>query len=404
MYKIKKIMGDIVDFTKLKKCLDNMLTEYHTPGVDCMVYKDHQIVYRYYTGLRDLESNIPMDGNELYHIYSMTKMLTCVSALQLLEQGKYTLDDHLSTYMPEFSEMKISPEDFDADSAARIAAGTTVGEKAAVRHSGYAQNPIRIVDLFTMGAGLDYALKAPGIVKALESGKTSTRDLVGAMSETVLGFEPGTRFRYSLCYDVLGALVEIWSGETLGDYMQKHIFAPLGMQETFFDLPENPEQLLRMAARYKYNPQGYPERMALGCAYNLSADYQSGGAGLTSSTADYALFLDAMACGGVGKSGARILKPETVAMMKTNHLSGRAAEDFNKMRPGYGYGLGVRTHLHPEISGQPSPVGEFGWDGAAGAFAMVDTDNKLSLTYFQHVSGWDKVIQSDLREALYAGL
>ncbi len=393
-----------MDFAELRKCLDNMLTEYHTPGVDCIVYKDHQMVFRYYTGLRDLENNISMDGNELYHIYSMTKMLTCVSALQLLEQGKYALTDHLSTYMPEFSKMKISPEDFDADSAARIAAGATVGEKAASRHSGYAQNPIRIVDLFTMGAGLDYALKAPGIVKALEDGKTSTRALVGAMSETVLGFEPGTRFRYSLCHDVLGALVEIWSGEKLGDYMQKHIFAPLGMKETFFDLPKDPMQLRKMAARYKYNPQGYPERVELGCAYNLSADYQSGGAGLTSSTEDYALFLDAMACGGVGKSGARILKPETVSLMKTNRLTGRAAADFHKMRPGYGYGLGVRTHLNPEISGQPSPVEEFGWDGAAGAFSMVDTDNQLSLTYFQHVSGWKIDIQSDLRKALYACL
>ena len=334
----------------------------------------------------------------------MTKMLTCVSALQLLEQGKYALTDHLSTYMPEFAKMKISPEDFDADSAAKIATGTTMGEKTTIRHSGYAENPIRIIDLFTMGAGLDYALKAPGILKAIEAGKTSTRELVGAMSETVLGFEPGTRFRYSLCHDVLGALVEIWSGETLGDYMQKHIFEPLGMQETFFGLPKDPQKLSRMAARYKYNPQGYPERLELGCAYNLSADYQSGGAGLTSSPVDYSLFLDAMACGGIGKSGARILKPETVELMKTNHLTGRAAEDFHKMRPGYGYGLGVRTHLHPELSGQPSPVGEFGWDGAAGGFAMVDTDHKLSLTYFQHVHGWKINIQTELRKALYACL
>ena len=393
-----------MDFSKLQTCLDNMREKYNIPGVDCIVYQNHQPICRYFAGLRDMENNIPMAGDELYHIYSMTKMLTCVSALQLLEQGKYALTDHLSTYMPEFAKMKISPEDFDANSAAQIASGATVGEQTIFRHSGYAQKPIRIVDLFTMGAGLDYSLKAPGIVKALASGKTSTRDLVGAMSETVLGFEPGTRFRYSLCHDVLGALVEIWSGETLGDYMQKHIFEPLGMQETFFGLPKDPQKLSRMAARYKYNPQGYPERLELGCAYNLSADYQSGGAGLTSSPVDYSLFLDAMACGGVGKSGARILKPETVALMKTNHLSGRAAEDFNKMRPGYGYGLGVRTHLHPQISGQPSPVGEFGWDGAAGGFAMVDTDRKLSMTYFQHVHGWKIDIQTELRKALYACL
>lgn len=390
-----------MDFSKLTKCLDRMREEYHIPGVDCMVYWDHQPVYRYFTGLRDRENNIPVDGNELYFIFSMTKLLTCVSALQLLEQGKYTLTDPLSMYMPEFSKMRISPEDFDANSAVQIASGATAGEKSTTRHSGFAQHPIRILDLFTMGAGLDYALKAPGIVKALEAGKTSTRDLVGAMSETVLGFEPGARFRYSLCHDVLGALVEIWSEESLGDYMQKHIFEPLGMKDTAFGMPKDPQKQSRFAARYKYNAQGYPERLELLCPYNLSEDYQSGGAGLSSSTEDYALFLDALACGGIGKSGARILQPETVTLMKTNQLSGRPAEDFNKMRPGYGYGLGVRTHLHPEISGQPSPVGEFGWDGAAGGFAMVDTDHKLSMTYFQHVHNWNIKIQTDLRKALY---
>ena len=390
-----------MDFSKLTRCLDHMREAYHIPGVDCMVYQDHQPVYRYFSGLRDPENNIPTDGNELYFIFSMTKLLSCVSALQLLEQGKYALEDPLSAYVPEFSQMKISPVDFDANSAAKIASGATMGEKVTTRHSGYAQNPIRIVDLFTMGAGLDYSLKAPGIVKALEAGKTSTRDLVGAMSETVLGFEPGTRFRYSLCHDVLGALVEIWSGESLGEYMQKHIFEPLGMVETAFGLPKDPDQVSRMAVRYKYNAEGYPERLEQLCAYNLSKEYQSGGAGLHSSTEDYALFLDALACGGIGKTGARILQPETVTLMKTNRLSGRAAEDFDKMRPGYGYGLGVRTHLHPEVSGQPSPVGEFGWDGAAGGFAMVDTDHKLSLTYFQHVHNWKIEIQSDLRKALY---
>ena len=183
--------------------------------------------------------------------------------------------------------------------------------------------------------------------------------------------------------------------------MRKNIFEPLAMKNTFFGVPEDEEKLEKMAARYTYE-NGKPKRLNLECAYNLSKEYQSGGAGLTSCTEDYALFLDAFACGGIGKNGNRILMHETVNLMKTNHLQGRQCEDFNQLRPGYGYGLGVRTHINKEESKSLSPLGEFGWDGAAGAFSMVDTENKLSLTYFQHIHDWDLKIQTEMRNVLYS--
>ena len=390
-----------MDFTNLKNYMNRLVNEYHTPGVDCIVYKDHEIIFRYYAGMKDIENNKEMTGNELYLIFSMTKMLTCTAALQLFEQGKYKLDDPISKYLPEFEKMKISYEEIDSESASKVTTGSTIGEDSKKTESGYAQNKITVKHLFTMGAGLDYALYDEPIMNALNSGKTSTRELVRAMSEKVLGFEPGTRYNYSLCHDVLGALIEIWSGEKLGDYMRKNIFEPLGMKNTFFGVPEDEEKLEKMAARYTYE-NGKPKRLNLECAYNLSKEYQSGGAGLTSCTEDYALFLDAFACGGIGKNGNRILMHETVNLMKTNHLQGRQCEDFNQLRPGYGYGLGVRTHINKEESKSLSPLGEFGWDGAAGAFSMVDTENKLSLTYFQHIHDWDLKIQTEMRNVLYS--
>lgn len=390
-----------MDFTKLKNYMNRLVNEYNTPGVDCIVYKDHEIIFRYYAGMSDIENNKKMTGNELYLIFSMTKMITCTAALQLFEQGKYKLDDPISKYLPEFEKMKISYEEIDSESASKVTTGSTIGEDSKKTESGYAQNKITVKHLFTMGAGLDYALYDEPIMNALNSGKTSTRELVRAMSEKVLGFEPGTRYNYSLCHDVLGALIEIWSGEKLGDYMRKNIFEPLGMKNTFFGVPEDEEKLEKMAARYTYE-NGKPKRLNLECAYNLSKEYQSGGAGLTSCTEDYALFLDAFACGGIGKNGNRILMHETVNLMKTNHLQGRQCEDFNQLRPGYGYGLGVRTHINKEESKSLSPLGEFGWDGAAGAFSMVDTENKLSLTYFQHIHDWDLKIQTEMRNVLYS--
>ena len=390
-----------MDFTKLKNCMDKFVREYTTPGVDCIVYREHEMLFRYYAGMSDIENNKKTDGSELYLIFSMTKMLTCTAALQLFEQGKYQMSDPVSKFMPEFEKMRVSDAEINSENAAKITTGGIMGESADSTHNGYAKNPITIKDLFTMGAGFDYALADEAITTALNAGKTSTRDLVGAMSQKVLGFEPGTRYRYSLCHDVLGALIEIWSGQKLGEYMKTHIFDPLDMQNTFFGLPEDEALLSRMAVRYTRDTDGKPEKLPLECMYNISDEYESGGAGLTSCTEDYAAFLDALACGGTAKNGNKILSPETVELMKTNHLKGQQCDDFAQMRPGYGYGLGVRTHMDKKVSGSLSPVGEFGWDGAAGAFSMVDTENKLSLTYFQHMHAWDGKIQNEMRNALY---
>lgn len=392
-----------MEFKELRNYLDSLVNKDNTPSVDCIVYKNHKMIFRYFTGMSDIENKKETTGNEQYIIFSMTKMVTCTAALQLYEQGKFKMEDEVSKYLPEFGEMKITSDELNTENAAKVASGKSFGETLAINESGYAKTPITIKDLFTMGAGLDYDIDSQSIKKALSEGRTSTRELVRAISETVLGFEPGTRFRYSLCHDVLGGLIEVWSGEKLGDYMYKNIFKPLGMERTYFCTSEcysNPE----MAKLYNYDENRKPVIMELNCKYQLSEEYQSGGAGLSSCTEDYALFLDALACGGIGRSGERILKPETVKLMGTNHLKGQQCRDFEELRKGYGYGLGVRVHIDKSRSNSLSPIGEFGWDGAAGAFAMVDCENELSLTYFQQIFDWDLKIQSGIRNALYSDL
>ena len=141
-----------MDFTNLKACMDKFVREYNTPGVDCLVYKEHEIVFRYFTGMSDIENNKKMDGNELYLIFSMTKMLTCTAAIQLFEQGKYLMSDPISKYLPEFEEMRVPSGD----------GGTK-----------RAENKIKVIDLFTMSAGLDYELKDAAITNALKEGKNA---------------------------------------------------------------------------------------------------------------------------------------------------------------------------------------------------------------------------------------
>jgi len=378
---LRKTIGEInkMSFDNLKNYMDELVTRYNVPGVDCIVYKDHEQLFRYYTGYSDLENSKIMNGNEMYLIFSMTKMLTCTAALQLMEKGKYTLKDPVSMYLPEFEKMTL----YDGKEA---------------------KNPITIKHLFTMSAGLDYALADEAITTALSEGKKSTRDLVGAMANKKLLFEPGTRYRYSLCHDVLGALIEVWSGKKLGEYMKANIFDPIGMKNTFFGVPKDEETLSRTAARYIYDENRKPKRLELACMYTLTDEYESGGAGLTSCAEDYSLFLDTLACGGVSKNGKKILSAPTIELMKTNHIKGAQLDDFHEIQKGYGYGLGVRTHMDKTESGSVSPIGEFGWDGAAGAFSMVDTENHISLTYFQHVHGWNGRIQTEMRNALYADM
>lgn len=387
-------------FEKVRQVLDSFMQE-GIPSVDCIITIDHEEVFRYFAGFSDRETGRKLNGSELYLIFSMTKMLTCTCALQLYEQGKFRLDEPISQYLPAFSAMQLTREDLDVEAGAKVATGRSVGDHTVATQDQTAKNPITVKHLLTMTAGLDYNLYAPGLRAAMEEGKATTQELAEAMATTVLGFEPGTRFRYSLCHDVLGALIEKWSGVSLGDYMQTHIFAPLGMRDTFFGIPQDRQ---RLAQLYRFDEDRRVQIDKLDNPYQLTVCYESGGAGLTSTTEDYAVFLDALACDGMSKNGYRLLQPSSVALMSKNHLSGQALEDFHALHQGYGYGLGVRTHMDNTESGSLSPLGEFGWDGAAGAFSLVDRENKLSVTYFQHVHETGYAFQRRLRNALYQDL
>lgn len=395
-----------MNFINLKNVLHKIVQEYNTPGVDCLVYHNHKPIFRYYTGMSDIENHKPVQGDELYTAYSLTKLTTCTAALQLLEQGKYQLDDPVYLYLPEFEKMKLEQKDSQKEGVSVSTTGIAeAGTSAEAVHT-YAKNHITVKHLFTMSAGLDYAIGDEAITKAVAEGKKTTRELVGAIANKVLHFEPGTDFDYSLCHDVLGALIEVWSGQRFGEYVKEHIFLPLGMKNTFFGLPKDEQRISKMTVQYCYGADAKPIRLPMENKFSFTEEYESGGAGLTTTVEDYALLLDALACMGIGKTGAQILSPETIRLMRTNQMNEKQLQniEFQKIRPGYGYGLGVRTHIDKEKSGNLSPLGEFGWDGAAGAFAMVDADNQLSLTYFQQIFGWNSKIQTELRNALYTDL
>lgn len=257
-----------------------------------------------------------------------------------------------------------------------------------------------------MTAGFDYNLNSESVKKYQKEteGKFPTRMIAKALSEQPLGFEPGTRWNYSLCHDVLGAFIEVVSGMKFSEYLKKNIFEPLGMNDTGFE--RNEKIYSQMFPQYLFDNETQKANEIGKEASNfvLGTEYESGGAGLISTADDYIKFADALANGGVGKDGIRILSPRTIDLMRENRLSESVIKDFNWVQlAGYGYGLGVRTMMNRGKGGAIGQVGEFGWGGAAGAYVMIDPDNNISVFYGQHMlNNLEPFIHPRIRNLVYS--
>lgn len=335
-------------FENIKKFCDSFL-ELGVPGFDLAVYQKGKCILRYMNGYSDLENKVKMCGNERYNIYSCSKVITCTAAMQLLEKGLFDLEDKLSDYMPEFSQMTVKTEN---------------GLKKS-------ENPILIKHLFEMTAGFSYNTRSPQILKCIEqtNGKCQTRKLMEYLAKEPLLFEPGERWEYSLCHDVLAALVEVVSGQKFEDYVKKNIFDVVGMNNSTFMLPKN--ELNTIAEQYDFK-DGKAENIGKPIKhYKIGSEYASGGAGGISTLDDYIKFLE-------GLRTHKLLKPETLKLMITDRLTDNQKINYGPKNT-YGYGLGLRV---PKADGK---YGDFGWGGAAGAYLSVDIKNEISIYFATHI-------------------
>ena len=256
-----------------------------------------------------------------------------------------------------------------------------------------------------MTGGISYDDKAAPILALHGTG--TTRDIARAVAGMPLAFQPGEHFLYGFGLDVLAAVLETVTGERFGTLLKKRILDPLELRDAFF-FPDGADAA-RIAPQYTYDFRAKTFRPAgQDCIARLTDRHESGGGGLCASLESVSRLCDALACGGKGESGARILREETAAMMRKNALTGAQMRDFaaiGTVPPGYGYGLGVRTLTDKAAS--PGPVGEFGWSGAAGSWTLMDPVRGVSLVYFQHALNFlpaFDTIHNALRDALYADL
>lgn len=335
-------------FTKLVQELDSFI-EMGIPGYDCIVYHKGERVFRHFSGYSDISSKTPMNGKELYNIYSCSKVVTCTAALMLYEKGLFKLEDKLSDYMPEFEVMYV-----------KTPSGIRKAEKS-----------ITIKDLFCMTAGFSYDLNSPMIQKCNKdtNGKCQTRELMKYLAKEPLLFEPGEHWEYSLCHDILAAFVEIISGMRFGKFIEENIFKPLGMGHSTFLLEDS--QLDIVSTQYTFNNKtNKAEICPKVIGYKFGTEYESGGAGCISTAEDYIKFLEGLRVGS-------ILKQETVALMSTNCLTSEQRKKY--WLKNYGYGFGVRCSMGNDN------ITDFGWGGAAGAYLLVDVKNEITAFYVQHV-------------------
>lgn len=388
-----------MDFQKLDAYMQSLETVFGVPSCEIAVTLGEETVFSKTYGYSDAMRKQPAAKTDLYRLFSMTKLITVIAVLQQMEQNRLCLDSLVEEFLPDFKEMKV------ADSFDRYQVPVQWPTMDAPCHP--ARTPIRVVDLLTMTAGMTYDLSSPPVAymrnKRWEDG--STQEVVAQLAKQPLVYEPGERWVYSLAHDVLGAIVEIVSGQKLGDYMNAHIFEPLGIEPLYFHLDSTLQS--RVAALYQQPRMTHdiiPDDGKVSDSFKVTRNYESGGAGLIGTVSSYSAIVQALACGGIGRN--RILQEETVALLSKPYTKGMQQKDFSGTgKKGYAYGYGVRVLT--DASTSRSPVGEFGWDGAAGAFNLVDPFNKVSITNAQHIMGFMDayiVIHPTIRDLTYEAL
>lgn len=341
-------------------------------------HKDEEI-FRHYTG--------SVKKDTIFRVFSMTKVVTVTAGLQLMEMGKFTMDDPVSKFLPEFAELTVWDEE----------------KQEAVP----AKNEMKMRHLFSMSAGVTYEGEYCETERQYRKLKQelmkehpnyTTQQFIRLLPKAPLAFEPGTHWRYSLCHDIIGAIIEVISGQSFGEYLHEHIFAPLGMEHTFFRCPAEMRPLM---AEKRLPFGGFGDEM-----FAEDTRYESGGGGLLSTLDDYMKFAKTLTRGGTSEDGVRILGRKTIDLLRSDQLNPEQKKDFNwDYLNGYSYGMGVRTMIDPAKAGIPGTVGEFGWCGVMGTWVLMDPEEELTIVYMhQRFPNLEKYVQTHLRSMIYSAL
>ena len=343
-------------------------------GAVTLVWRKGEVVQVNALGQRDIAKGLPMERDTLFRIASMTKPVTTVAAMQLVEEGKLKLDDPITKWIPELAGMLVLDD-----------------PKGPLDNTKPAQREITVEDLMTHRAGLAYGFTSMGPIAHAHEAKlgnvlvhSHTPDTwLKALGELPLSFQPGDRFHYSHATEVLGFLVARVAGKPLGQVLQERIFGPLGMKDTAFWLPKDKRD--RLARLYQAPPTDGPLKDVSLPMADEAPEFEQGGGGLISSADDYLKFAR-MLLGRGEVDGVRLLKSETVDLMTGNRLTDvQRGHDFLGMpfwlSQGFGLGLSMIMDAQKHEWMGAGAEGSFGWPGAFGTWWQADPANEMILIY-----------------------
>ena len=355
-------------------------------GAVTMIARHGQVVHFEKFGDVNKETGQDMAVDSIFRIYSMTKPITTVAAMMLYEQGKFQLSDPVEKYLPEFKNILVLGED-----------------SRPVKQD----KPFTIENLMTHTAGFTYGFSGTTPVdrRYREADILAKKDLAAMVTELgniPLLYQPGTRWRYSVSIDVLGRLVEVISGQPLDEYFKQHIFDPLEMHDTFFEVPA--DKLNRFGTNHRFNRESNEleiiDRPDSTSPFTDDVTFFSGGGGLLSTAEDYMRFC-MMVLNGGELNGVRLLGRKTVEFMTRDHLQsifGGFAGDTSGLNPGTGFGLGFAVVGDVPRAGVIGSDGEYNWGGAAGTIFWIDpVEDLIVIVMIQHQN-----VQIPLRNAVKA--
>ena len=339
------------------------------PGAVTLIARNGRIVHLETHGFQDAAKTKPMRRDTIFRMASMTKPITTVAAMMLVEQGKLRLEDAVGTHLPELKDLKVELR--------------RKGDGGAETSEDVSANPITVQDLMRHTSGLVYSFSSPSprVKKAYDDAKfeLSAEDMPPAemlkrLAQIPLVVQPGTEFNYSVSTDVLGLLVERVAKKPLDQVLQEMLLGPLGMKDTAFWVPE--AKRARLAELLDGDPlKASANRMCLPEA-DIRRNYFQGGAGLCSTIDDYYRFVQMLANGGEF-GGRRYLSPKTVAFMLSDHTLGMTGTTAGSTGPGYGFGLGFAVRRHDGMGWAPGSVGDAMWAGIFGTSFTIDPREKL---------------------------
>jgi CubicO group peptidase (beta-lactamase class C family) len=344
---------------RLCAALNDRIASGHLPGAVALIARHGKVAFHQAFGRLDPATDAPMAPDAIFRIYSMTKPIVSVAVMMLWEEGRLLLSDPISKYIPEF-----------ADTSVGVIEGGSI-RRTPVRA------PITVQDLLRHTSGLTYEFrgttpihKAYGEARVARL-KQSNADQAAALAGLPLLYQPGTRWEYSRSTDVLGRLVEVISGQSLGTFLSERIFGPLGMVDSGFWVPE--AQQIRIAEPFAKDPEGGTEVSLLDV--RRPALFESGGGGMVSTAMDYARFM-AMLMGNGRLGQIRLLGRKTIELMTSDHLGGLPSTP-DLLPPGHGFGLGFAVRVKPGMAPFSGSVGNFEWHGMAGTTFWVDPVERL---------------------------